>query len=86
MATVDLLYEVERRGLFSFLVPSIFSPLHDTRLAAKRGVIESRELTSLLWQIVMKCWKMNLRRALPEGWDSAPEPPPAAELRVLSAR
>ena len=41
-ATLDLLYEVERRGLFAFFVPSIFTPLHDTRLAAKQGVQESR--------------------------------------------
>ena len=36
-ATLDLLYEVERRGLFAFFVPSIFTPLHDTRLAAQAG-------------------------------------------------
>ena len=36
-ATLDLIYEVERRGLFAFFVPSIFTPLHDTRLAAKKG-------------------------------------------------
>jgi len=46
-ATLDLLYEVERRGLFAFFVPSIFTPLHDTRLAAKQGVQESRELTPM---------------------------------------
>ena len=44
-ATLDLIYEVERRGLFAFFVPSIFTPLHDTRLAAKQGVQESRQLT-----------------------------------------
>ena len=32
-ATLDLIYEVERRGLFAFFIPSIFTPLHDTRLA-----------------------------------------------------
>ena len=37
-ATLDVLYEVERRGLFAFFVPSIFTPLHDTRMAAKEGV------------------------------------------------
>ena len=30
-ATLDLIYEVERRGLFAFFIPSIFTPLHDTR-------------------------------------------------------
>lgn len=32
MATLDLVYEIERRGLFAFLVPSIFTPLHDARM------------------------------------------------------
>ncbi len=67
-ATLDLLYEVERRGLFAFFVPSIFTPLHDTRLAAKQGVSESRQLTRLQWQIMMKCWKMSLQPALHSWW------------------
>jgi radical SAM superfamily enzyme YgiQ (UPF0313 family) len=67
-ATLDLLYEVERRGLFAFFVPSIFTPLHDTRLGAKQGVIESRQMTPLQWQIMMKCWKMSLRPALQSWW------------------
>jgi len=68
MATLDVLYEVERRGLFAFFVPSIFTPLHDTRLAEKQGVQQSRELTPLQWQIMMKCWKMSLRPALHSWW------------------
>ena len=52
---------MERRGLFAFFVPSIFTPLHDTRLAEKQGVSESREMTPLQWQIMMKCWKMSLK-------------------------
>jgi radical SAM superfamily enzyme YgiQ (UPF0313 family) len=67
-ATLDLLCEVERRGLFAFFVPSIFTPLHDTRLAAKQGVQESRELTRLQWQIMMKCWKLSLQPALHSWW------------------
>lgn len=59
-ATLDLLYEIERRGLFAVLVPSIFTPLHDTRMENKRGVTETRQLTPLQWQIIMKCWKMDL--------------------------
>jgi hypothetical protein len=59
-ATLDLLYEIERRGLFAILVPSIFTPLHDTRMEKKRGVTETRQLTPLQWQIIMKCWKMDL--------------------------
>ena len=60
-ATLDVIYEVERRGLFAFFIPSIFTPLHDTRMAMSKGVSETRELTPLQWQLMMKCWKMNLR-------------------------
>ena len=68
MATLDLIYEVERRGLFAFFVPSIFTPLHDTRLATQKGVIESREMTALQWQILLKCWKMSINAALHSWW------------------
>jgi radical SAM superfamily enzyme YgiQ (UPF0313 family) len=68
MATLDLLYETERRGLFAFFVPSIFTPLHDTRLAASKGVGESRSLSPLQWQVMMKSWKMNMRVALQSWW------------------
>jgi hypothetical protein len=67
-ATLDILYEVERRGLFAFFVPSIFTPLHDTRLATKTGVQQSRELSPLQWQIIMKCWKMSMRPAMHSWW------------------
>ena len=39
---IDLIYEVERRGLFAFFIPSIFTPLHDTRMEKKKGVTETR--------------------------------------------
>jgi hypothetical protein len=68
MATLDLICEVERRGLFAFFVPSIFTPLHDTRLATQKGVIESREMTALQWQILLKCWKMSIKAALHSWW------------------
>ena len=67
-ATLDLLYEVERRGLFAFFVPSIFTPLHDTRMGTKQGVSESREMSPLQWQIMMKCWKMSMKPALQSWW------------------
>ncbi len=67
-ATLDLIYEVERRGLFAFFIPSIFTPLHDTRMAHTRGVDETRELTPLQWQLMMKCWKMNLRPGQASWW------------------
>ena len=46
MATLDLLYEIERRGLFAILVPSIFTPLHDTRMEKQKGVTETRQSQS----------------------------------------
>jgi radical SAM superfamily enzyme YgiQ (UPF0313 family) len=67
-ATLDLVYEMERRGLFAFLVPSIFTPLHDTRMQDKEGVTETHLLTSLQWQLLMKCWKFNLRHGLHSWW------------------
>jgi hypothetical protein len=67
-ATLDLILEVERRGLFAFFIPSIFTPLHDTRLASQRGVDETRQLSALQWQLLMKCWKMNLRPGQASWW------------------
>ncbi len=70
-ATLDLIYEVERRGLFAFFIPSIFTPLHDTRLEQAKGVTETRQLTPLQWQLMMKCWKMNLRPGQVSWWGPA---------------
>lgn len=67
MATLDLIYEIERRGLFAFLIPSIFTPLHDTRMETQKGVAETQRLSSLQWQLMLKCWKMNLRPGL-DNW------------------
>jgi radical SAM superfamily enzyme YgiQ (UPF0313 family) len=67
-ATLDLIYEVERRGLFAFFIPSVFTPLHDTRLEKATGVTETRQLTPLQWQLMMKCWKMNLRPGQMSWW------------------
>ena len=67
-ATIDLIYEVERRGLFAFFIPSIFTPLHDTRMEKKKGVTETRQLSPLQWQLMMKCWKMNLRPGQTSWW------------------
>ncbi|HYY57851.1 MAG TPA: radical SAM protein [Pyrinomonadaceae bacterium] len=67
-ATLDLVYEMERRGLFAFLIPSIFTPLHDTRMEKKKGVTETKQLTPLQWQLMMKCWKMNLRPGQYSWW------------------
>ena len=70
-ATIDLLYEVERRGLFAFFVPSIFTPLHGTRLAARDGVAHGRQLTRLQWQLIMKSWEMVVRLAVNTRWARA---------------
>jgi radical SAM superfamily enzyme YgiQ (UPF0313 family) len=67
-ATLDLVCEIERRGLFGFLVPSIFTPLCDTRMENRRGVAETRDLSPLQWQLMMKCWRMNLRPGLYSWW------------------
>ncbi len=67
-ATLDLLYEIERRGLFAFFVPSIFTPLHDTRMEASKGVEDSKEMSRLQWQVMMKCWKMSVSAALVSWW------------------
>ncbi|CAN5865653.1 hypothetical protein BH18ACI4_BH18ACI4_14930 [soil metagenome] len=68
MATIDLIYEMERRGLFAFLIPSIFTPLHDTRMEKAQGVTQTKQLTPLQWQLMMKCWKMNLRPGQYSWW------------------
>lgn len=67
-ATLDLVYEMERRKLFAFLIPSIFTPLHDTRMEHEMGVRETKELTPLQWQLMMKCWKLNLRPGQYSWW------------------
>ncbi len=67
-ASLDLIYEVQRRGLFAFFIPSIFTPLHDTRMQDKQGVTETQQLTPLQWQLIMKCWKMNLRPGNYSWW------------------
>jgi hypothetical protein len=34
----------------------------------KKGVTETMELTALQWQLIMKCWKMNLRPGQYSWW------------------
>jgi hypothetical protein len=70
-ATIDLVYEVERRKLFAFFIPSIFTPLRQTGMAKQQGATQTRQLTSLQWQLMMKCWKMNLRAAQFKWWAPA---------------
>ncbi|MBI3402061.1 MAG: hypothetical protein HY048_11625 [Acidobacteria bacterium] len=37
-------------------------------MAAQQGVTETRALTPLQWQLIMKCWKMNLRPGQTAWW------------------
>lgn len=67
-ATLDLVYEMERRGLFGFLVPSVFTPLEGTRMEQDTGVTETKRLTRLQWQLILRCWKMNMRPGLYSWW------------------
>jgi hypothetical protein len=66
--SLDLVYELDRRGLFAFLAPSIFTPLHDTRMEHQTGVTQTRQLSPLQWQLMMKCWKHNLRPGQYSWW------------------
>ncbi len=70
-ATLDLMYEMERRKLFGFLVPSVFTPLEGTRMEHDRGVTETRNITPLQWQLIMRCWKLNMRPGLYSWWGPA---------------
>jgi radical SAM superfamily enzyme YgiQ (UPF0313 family) len=67
-ATLDLVYEMERRRLFGFLVPSVYTPLEGTRMQNARGVTTSRALSPLQWQLIMACWRQNLRPGLRAWW------------------
>ena len=67
-ATLDLVYEMERRGLFAFLIPSIFTPLPETRLEHEKGVVRSHDLSRLQWQLILKCWKFNLKPGQYVSW------------------
>jgi radical SAM superfamily enzyme YgiQ (UPF0313 family) len=68
MATLDLLYEVERRGLHCMWVPSIFTPLVNTRMERGDGVRETRQLSKLQWQVIMKAWAVASRIGLQTTW------------------
>ena len=67
-ATLDLIYEMERRGLFGFLIPSVFTPLAGTKMEKGKGVAKTRDLSRLQWQLMMRCWKLNLRPGLYSWW------------------
>jgi radical SAM superfamily enzyme YgiQ (UPF0313 family) len=68
MATLDLIYEAERRGLHCMWVPSIFTPLVRTRMESGEGVRETRNLSPLQWQVIMKAWQVASRVGLQSTW------------------
>jgi hypothetical protein len=68
MATLDLLYEVERRGLHAMWVPSIFTPLVRTRMESGEGIRETQHLSRLQWQVIMKAWAVASRIGLQTRW------------------
>jgi radical SAM superfamily enzyme YgiQ (UPF0313 family) len=67
-ATLDLIYEAERRGLHCMWVPSIFTPLVRTRMEKGEGVRETQALTRLQWQVIMKAWQVASRIGLQSTW------------------
>jgi radical SAM superfamily enzyme YgiQ (UPF0313 family) len=67
-ATLDLLDEVERRGLYAMWVPSIFTPLVRTRMEHGEGIRETQQLSVLQWQVIMKAWTVASRIALHTTW------------------
>jgi len=68
MATLDLLYEVERRGLNCMWVPSIFTPLVRTRMENGEGIRETQHLSKLQWQVILKAWAVASRIGLQTTW------------------
>ena len=68
MATLDLIYEVERRGLYCMWIPSIFTPLVRTRMENGEGVRETQQLSPLQWQVIMKAWAVASRIGLQTTW------------------
>ena len=67
-ATLDLIYEAERRGLHCMWVPSIFTPLVRTRMEHGEGVRETQNLSKLQWQVMMKAWQVASRIGLQSTW------------------
>ena len=58
---------MEQRGLFGFLVPSVFTPLEGTRMEHGKGVTETRNLSRLQWQLILRCWKLYAAGKLYKG-------------------
>src|SRR5581483_1077582 len=55
--SLDLLHRLRKNKIL--YVPSIFTPLEDTRMASGRG-LKPRELTKLQWEFILTAWKQSL--------------------------
>ena len=53
--------------LFGFLVPSVFTPLEGTRMEHGEGVTETRNLSRLQWQLILRCWELYATGKLYKG-------------------
>jgi radical SAM superfamily enzyme YgiQ (UPF0313 family) len=54
--SLDLLHRLRDNKIL--YVPSIFTPLEDTRMAGAKA-LKSRELTQLQWEFIMTAWKQS---------------------------
>ena len=54
--SLELLHRLKHNKVL--YVPSIFTPLEDTRMASGRGM-KARELTQLQWEFIMTAWKQR---------------------------
>lgn len=55
--SLDLLHRLRKMKIL--YVPSIFTPLEDTRMAAGHG-LKPRELTQLQWEFILTAWRQSL--------------------------
>ncbi|MBI3666292.1 MAG: B12-binding domain-containing radical SAM protein [Acidobacteria bacterium] len=55
--SLDLLHRLRKNKIL--YVPSIFTPLEDTRMAHGRG-LKPRELTQLQWEFILTAWSQSL--------------------------
>ncbi len=55
--SLDLLHRLRRNKIV--YVPSIFTPLEDTRMADGHG-LQPRELTKLQWEFILTAWRQSL--------------------------
>jgi len=55
--SLDLLHRLRRNKII--YVPSLFTPLEDTRMAGGHG-LRPRELTKLQWEFILTAWRQSL--------------------------